>query len=81
MEKQLLLKNILTELNRLPEPYLQHWYELILLFRKTIPAGEDAQIVSKEEDFDWDVLVEEVMKDRRERNLERMNRIEVLLQD
>ena len=40
MEKQLLLKNILIELNRLPEPYLQHWYELIRMFRESIPIGE-----------------------------------------
>lgn len=81
MEKQLLLKNILTELNRLPEPYLQHWYEIILTFRKNIPGGEDAQVLPEEGDFDWDSLVEEVMQNRRENNMERMKRTETLLQD
>ena len=68
MEKQLLPKNILIELNQLPGAYLLHWYELIHTFREKLPVQESASMPSKEADFDWDAFVEVVMKNRSQRN-------------
>lgn len=81
MKKELLLKNILIELNKLPEVYLQQWYELIHTFRERLPVDESGEVLSKETDFDWDAMVNEVMTNRRQSNLQRMNRLETLLND
>lgn len=81
MEKQLLLKNILIELNQLPEAYLRHWFELIHTFRERLPGQEGATVPAEEPDFDWDALVDEVMKSRRQSNRQRMSRMETLLND
>lgn len=81
MEKQLLLKNILIELDQLPEAYLRHWYELIHTFRERLPVEEGGDIPPREAAFDWDTLVDEVMKSRRQSNRQRMGRVETLLND
>lgn len=51
MKKELLLKSILIELNKLPEVYLQQWYELIHTFRERLPVDESGEVLSKETDF------------------------------
>ncbi len=81
MEKQLLLKNILVELNQLPEAYLRHWYELIHTFRERLPVQENTNAPSPIVNFDWDVLVNEVMQNRSQGNRQRVKRIEALLND
>jgi hypothetical protein len=81
MKKELLLKSILIELNKLPEVYLQQWYELIHTFRERLPVDESDEVTSKETDFDWDAIVNEVMTNRRQSNLQRMSRLETLLND
>ncbi len=72
MEKQLLLKNILIELNQLHEAYLRHRFELIHTFRERLSVEERGDIPPQEAGFDWDVLVDEVMKSRRKNNCQRM---------
>jgi hypothetical protein len=81
MEKQLLLKNILIELNQLPEAYLRHWYELIHTFRERLAVEEGSDASLQEAAFNWDALVDEVMKSRRQSNQQRMNRMKTLLDD
>jgi hypothetical protein len=81
MEKQLLLKNILIELNQLPEAYLRHWYELIHTFRERLAVEEGSDAPLQEAAFNWTALVDEVMKSRRQSNQQRMNRMETLLDD
>jgi hypothetical protein len=81
MEKQVLLKNILVELSQLPEAYLQHWYELIHTFREKLPVQEGGATPAQAADFDWDTLVEEVMKSRTQSNRRRAKRMEALLND
>ncbi len=79
MEKKLLLKNILTELNQLPDSYLQHWYDLIHTFRKGLPTQKENPNTLKEEGFDWDALVEETMKNRQQSNDQIMTRMDSIL--
>ena len=81
MEKQVLLKNILVELSQLPEAYLQHWYELIHTFREKLPVQEGTTGSPQDADFDWDALVEDVMKGRHQANRRRAKRMEALLND
>ncbi len=81
MDKQLLLKNILIELNRLPVSYLPHWYDLIHTFRENLQVEEDISGSSTETDFDWDALVDEVMKNRQRNNLRRFQLTEIPASD
>ena len=60
MEKQLLLKKMLVELNDLPIAYLKHWYELIHTFRVSLPVQESPESPV----FDWDSLMDDVTKTR-----------------
>ena len=64
MEKQLLLRKMLVELNDLPVAYLKHWYELIHTFRVSLPVKE----LSDSPAFDWDSLMDEVAKNRQLNN-------------
>lgn len=64
MEKQLLLKKMLVELNDLPIAYLKHWYELIHTFRESLPVKEAPESPK----FDWDSLLDEVTKSRQLNN-------------
>ena len=64
MEKQLLLRKMLVELNDLPVAYLKHWYELIHTFRVSLPVKE----LSDSRAFDWDSLLDEVAKNRQLNN-------------
>lgn len=68
MEKKILLKNILLELNQLPEVYLKHWFELIHTFCEWLPVQDEMPSAAKNEDFDWDALVDEVMDNRQQNN-------------
>ncbi len=80
MEKEILLKNILTELNQLPDSYLQHWYDLIHTFRKGLPVQRGNPDALKK-DFDWDALIEETMKNRQHSNDQIMTRMDSILHD
>jgi hypothetical protein len=80
MEKQLLLKKMLLELNDLPVVYLKHWYELIHTFRQTLTTKEplDSQAMS---DFDWDDFIEEVSNSRRSNNQRLADNLSILSND
>ncbi len=77
MDKQLLLRKMLVELNELPTEYLQHWYGLIHTFRTSLPVKE----LSDDTEFDWDALVGDVMKKRQQNNQKAFERISALTND
>ncbi|MEK7255061.1 MAG: hypothetical protein AAB316_09970 [Bacteroidota bacterium] len=75
MEKQILLKDILQELNQLPETYLRHWLELIHAFRERLANVNEPLPHSSEEPFDWDEMIDEIMANREQSNLRQFARM------
>lgn len=78
MDKQILLKNIFSELNQIPEAYLQHWLNLIRTFRQGLPENSIHEINS-EESFDWEELANEIMENRNKDNQSRFQKIDSIL--
>jgi hypothetical protein len=68
MEKELILKNILKELDKIPLAYLKNIYQIIRTFRKQLPILPQKPATKVEKPFDWDELIDDIHANRRENN-------------
>jgi hypothetical protein len=72
MEKELILKNILKELDKIPLAYLKNIYQIIRTFRKQLPVlpQQSATSLAKKEEkpFNWDELIHDIHTNRRANN-------------
>jgi len=68
MEKKMLLKNILIELDNIPENYLKNLYEIIHTFRIYIPKKQINEEEKQDNDLIWDELIDEIYQNRENNN-------------
>ena len=68
MEKKTLLKNILIELDNIPENYLKNLYEIIHTFRIYIPQKQIDEEKKQNNDLIWDELIDEIYQNREDNN-------------
>ncbi len=77
--KEILINEIVKELNEIPVIYLRTIFALIHSFKETIPFPQQFKTSDREEDFNWDSLLDEIHQNRKQTNLKMKNRMEVLL--
>lgn len=76
MQEEILLRSILLELQYIPAEYLRLLFEIIHAFRVNLP-----NTVHNAENFDWEVLSDEIMANRRRNNEQMFRRVNQILAD